>query len=251
MLERFSRKNSVADEVARLGLTFVGTVDQDAALTGIGIEPPCKDVVEFTGDPQLQWGNSGWKNWIGDFNPSRRGYVAVSHRLAAPHLYLDSTTFGALSPLNVASSVIDVLGAFDGDNGGSVSSEAQFRSAGRKLSLPKGVGFSAVVEKARADEGEEMVLRSDVMPLLSWLAQSFDVELREGWLIASSAFGDVSTADAEIWDWVFSVTSRMIDLLRLWGAEETVGTSWPGYTSQRVERPKKLDGSLSFLKRNR
>lgn len=94
------------------------------------------------------------------------------------------------------------------------------------------------------------LLTPEVLDLLSWLTQSFDVEVAPGWMVASSVYGDVTTPDDDVWTWVFSATSRVLDLVRALGAEDDISGRWPGYTSTRVERPRRLDGSLRFLQRS-
>jgi hypothetical protein len=227
----------------------------DRELPSLLLSDVCKDVVSTTGTTRVEFGNHGWRYWVGDndFRPSRRGYIAVEHGMACPQMFLESGRFGALTPLNVASAALTFLSIFDNEEGASLGSPVQvFGARSERVEMPEGVGFSARVEKGRLDEARGL-LGPRAVPLLHELAGSFDIEIRDRWLLAYSLYGDVSTADPDVWAWAFSAASRMLDLVGVWAAAHgDVAGRWsevPFYTERRGERPAKLDGALGFLKR--
>ncbi|WP_408898011.1 hypothetical protein ACJ5H2_02630 [Nocardioides sp. R1-1] len=232
----------------------------------IGAQSVCKDVVATRGEPKVEFGNHGWRYWKGsdDLVPSRQGYIAVQHGRALPHVLVSfAGAVGAMTPLNLASAAITAVGQlnFEDVTDSDGSPFEKFRTKGTRVELPAGAEVTAHTEKGREGEAQEL-LSGETLAALADLARSFTVEVREGWLLAYSHYGDVSTRDPEVWAWVFSVASRMLDLAQLWrethpaAAGEYVAAGFderavPFYTDQRVERPSKLDGSLRFLKRSR
>lgn len=212
----------------------------------------CKDVVTTAdGAPRIEFGNHGLRYWVGDdHRPSRRGYIAINHGLAAPHLFFKSGEFGALTTLNVASATVTFLSVFDNAEGGSFETPlSAFGERSERLEMPKRIGFAALAEKERLDDARAL-LTPAVLPLLTELAASFDVEVHDGWIFAYSLYGDVVTDDPAVWAWVFGVASRMLDVVELWDGPPAAA-AFPLYTANRIERPAKLDGSLSRLKRSK
>lgn len=114
-------------------------------IRGLNIRDTCKDVVEFDGETRIQWGNCGWKYWVGgsDFKPSRRGYIAVQHSLELPHLYVDSGSTGALSALNVTSHVLTFVGGFSSEAPSESSPAARFMSDGERLPTPRDARYGS------------------------------------------------------------------------------------------------------------
>lgn len=234
-------------------------------------------VVRGAGTPGLEIGNHGLRFMPGDLDgASRRGYVAVRHGLDLPHIFWDSRSPDAATPLNLASKALEVAAMLDWSEGaGSESSMSSFRSRSTWLELHERLagtdagsratrkaaraaartaageavraqGYGTRVEKGR--EGEAAALLSaEARPVVAGLAESFDVEANGPWLLAHSKFGDLSTRDPRVWAWAFSAASRLVDLAALWGAE-VADLRRPGwYTAQRVDRPARLDGALASL----
>ncbi len=273
----FGRKKTIAHHASAHGLVPVEGDGPEHEVQGVHVEWMPVDVVQAPGEPYVQFGNHGSKYGLGDdlTKPSRRGYIAVRHSQQVPHLYVEGPVFGALTPGNVASSVIKVLGVIGNDTGQPPAwSFGAFAENSEKIELPRGVGFRALCwtghgERKKNTErslgtkvGDQEKLREralleaggalptpEAIRVLTWLCQSFDVELREGWLVAYSSYGDVTTTEDEVWAWVLSAASRLLDLLRIWGAESSLGSAAAWFTEDWVERPKSLDGSLSFLRR--
>lgn len=258
-IEEFARAN---------GLDYDAGVKGDLPSLLIGAQSVCKDVVATRDEPKVEFGNHGWRYWKGsdDLVPSRQGYIAVRHGRALPHVLVSFAggAVGAMTPLNLASAAITAVGQLNiqedvTDNDGSPFEK--FRTKGVRVDLPADAGLTAHTEQGREGEAQAL-LSGEAVPVLADLARSFTVEVREGWLLVYSHYGDVSTKDPEVWAWVFSVASRMLDLAQLWrqthppaeGEYVAAGfdeRSVPFYTDQRVDRPSKLDGSLRFLKRSR
>lgn len=232
------------------GMTYTARIDRDdREPRGMCFEDPCKDVVQTIGEPYVQFGNTGWKYWVGDddFKPSRRGYIAIRHELVLPRLVLETRSGGALSPLNVASNVLTVLSAFD-ENRDSVRTPVRaFADKATELTVPSGLRMRAWGAKEQAKDAAGLLAVAPTSALHD-LASSFDVDIREGWVVAFSTFGDLSTDDPEIWEWAFASASRLIDLLRVWG-DPDFGQEWAHYTPESVQRPASLDGSLRVLAR--
>lgn len=108
-----SRTKELTRVAAAHGFTYVGRGDQgelavEGMLLGIPGNRESNDVVELTGDLSIQVGNNGWKYGLvdDDFRPSRRGYIAIQHRLEVPHMLAETKSFGAKSVLNVGSAVL-------------------------------------------------------------------------------------------------------------------------------------------------
>ena len=250
-IEEFARANRLAYAAS--------TQPEERDLPGLLLTGECKDVVATTVEPRVEFGNHGWRFWVGsdDLVPSRLGYIAVRHGLDLPHVLVDfAGVLGAATPLNVASAALTALSIFDEDKTEADQSPiARFKHRSERVDLPDGAGLTAHGEKGRIDEAAA-VLSTDALPILADLAGSFAVEIRDGWLIVYSFYGDVSTQDPEVWAWVFSSASRMLDLVGLWETTRVAAGSAhrhePGfYTERRVERPTKLDGALRFLKRGK
>lgn len=249
----FGSKKTVAGLAADYGLTYVSEVGPHSDdVEAMNLDGTRKDVAETVGGLRAQFGNHGTKYWIGDSDnrPSRRGYIAVQHGLQVPRMYLESFAFGAVTPLNVASTVLNFVSIFDNAEGATSQAPSQvFYRQSETIKLPKGAGFRPQCERGRVEEGRAL-LTTDAMAILKELARSFDVEVRDGWLLAYSSYGDITTKDPEVWEWAFGATSRMIDLVRLWGADAHFAAEWSHYTAEWVPRPKSLDGTLGFLKRS-
>lgn len=129
----------------------------------------------------------------------------------------------------------------------------QFRSWGElkhystPLHLPRRSGFDAWCEESEAARGQEL-MTPEAVDILSWLSRSFDVEVNAAHIGAHCNYGDLSTDEDEVWDWAFSVASRLIDFAGLWGSALTP-RSLPQYTEERIRRPKDRDGGFGFLKK--
>ena len=249
------KKGNAERYLTARGLVATGSGRRDEdSVAGIHLSWRPKDVVEFPGGAYVQIANHGWRYGLAgdDLKPARRGFVAVRHALPVPELYVASDVLGALSPFNVMAGVVNVVASV-GLGGGEGESSSAIRSLSRRcspLDVPDGLRFHVWCDKERMPEGQAL-LTPDVLALIGEVSTSCDVELNDGWLIAYNAFGDVSTQDEETWTWVLSVASRLGDLLTLWGDGRDFSTAWPWYDAERVERPRKLDGSLRFLKRRR
>lgn len=216
------------------------------------------EIVRFVGDPVIEFANHGSRvdTVTDDFMPPRMGYIAVRHGLAVPHVVASFRgVLGAKTAANVATATLSVLGRFNAnanafrvlrlgrfiDDGARVSAEQERP----KLTTTEG-------EQARALELLTPTVRSE----LHDLTESFAVEIRDEWVLAYSYFGDVTTTDPEVWAWVFSSASRLIDLVALWRegwppVDAGVPTraldlrEIPFYTSRRLPHPSRLDGVLS------
>lgn len=211
-----------------------------------GIDEHVLNLVETTpgdGVPDIMFGNAGIRFWYREGSPDRRGLIVLHHRADLPHMYLSSDAFGSLEPLRAVAMGFALLKSFSEHS--DAATPSAFTASAQKLSVPKDSGFKAVCEPDRADHGQAL-LTGEAMPLLSWLARSFDLEVRGDCLIATNNYRDISTDDREVWEWAFSTASRLIDLVRLWGADPDFGACWELYTSEWIERPRKLDGALSL-----
>lgn len=244
---------SSAERLASLGLESTGSVSrEDDAVTGIHLSWKPKDVVEFPGDAYVQVANHGWRYGLAgdDLKPARRGFIAVRHAVDVPRVYVESVRLGALSPFNLAAGTLNVVASIGLGGGDSTSSSPirSFRRRSEELPVPEASPFTVLSPKEQAPRAQAL-LDPAALELLTWLSRSFDVELNAGWLIAYNVFGDVSTEDEETWEWVLSATSRLGDLLNGWGDQRDFAAAWPWYARERVERPRKLDGSLRFLQR--
>lgn len=248
-----ANKATREDLAAAHGLTHVGSVrDLDRKVVGVHLSWTPKNVVEFSGEPYVQIANHGWKYGLGggDFKPSRRGFIAVRHQLRIPDMYVASHTTGATTAQSVATSVVNVASVLDLGGSDSTSALRSFARRCEELEVPEQAPFKVLCLKDRLEEGRAL-LTPQALELIEWLAQSFDVEWGENWLLVYNAFGDVSTEDPEVWEWVLSVASRLGDLLTAWGDPRDFAAAWPWYVQERVERPASLDGPLRFLKRKK
>ncbi len=268
----------MAQHASEYGLNAVANAQEPQHhVQGVNFVWAPLDVVETLGEPYVQFGNHGFKFSIGDdlTKPGRRGYIAVQHAQVVPHLYVEGPTVGALTVKNVAASAIKVLGTFSNDTGSPPGwTFGPFAANSEQIDLPEVTAFRALCwtghgerkkkprslkkREAAQDEQREKallaagttLLNPEAIGVLAWLCQSFDVELRDGWLVAYSAYGDVTTNDDEVWDWVLSAASRLVDLLQIWGIESPRADDFGWYTAKRAERPTSLDGSLNFLRRS-
>lgn len=246
------------------GLDYRAAVGLDVPdapqLPGLHFVHRCKDVVATRTEPYVELGNLGPKLMIGDnFEPHRGGYIAVRHGLPLPHVYLDAGKFGALSPKNVVAAAITVASFFDESAGGDDDSPlGKFRKAAPRLDLGRGkLNFTARCPKDEADRARAL-LTGEPLAIANDIATSFDLELCDSWLFAYNNYGEVSTTHADVWAWVFSTASRMIDLMHALAELMPPGTTvaapgrdLPIYTTRHVERPSRVEGSLKFLKRSR
>lgn len=210
-----------------------------------GIDEHLLNVVETTpslGVPDVLFGNAGIRFLYRDGAPDRRGLIVLQHQTDLPHMYLNSDALGSLEPLRAVAMGFALLSS-SSEHSDSPRASA-FIASTQKLSVPKKSGFDAMCEPDRAEDGQ-LLLGADAMPLLTWLAQSFDIEVRGDCLIATNNYRDISTDDRQIWEWAFSAASRMIDLVRLWGADPGFGDGWELYTPEWIERPRKLNGALN------
>lgn len=255
-MTRFSSDDAAAgtQRIAALASSWGWT--HDSALSWpepvpIGMSSSCFDVVRTVVGPSIAWGNTGEKYWISDSGkPGRRGYIAVRHDLDLPDLYLRSTDAGALTVTNLAArglarglAVFNAIPSAESDPEPGHGIKA-FERRSVALAVPASAGFVAHGDKNRAAQGREL-LTGESLELLSWVSRSFDVEVHGEWLVAHCNYGDVSTDDPQIWAWVLSVTSRLLDVLDQWGPEGLRADSWARYTSERIERPTSRDGVLS------
>ena len=108
-----SRTKELIQVAAAHGFAYLGRGDRgELAVEGMLLDIPgnreSNDVVELTGDLSIQVGNNGWKYGPvdDDLRPSRRGYIAIQHRLEVPHMLAETKSFGAKSVLNVGSAVL-------------------------------------------------------------------------------------------------------------------------------------------------
>lgn len=118
------------------------------------------------------------------------------------------------------------------------------------LDLPRRAGFSVHVPEPDADRGQGL-MTPEAIEIMGRLGRSFDVEVFGGSLWAYSNYGAITTEDDDVWGWAYSVASRLLDLASLWGADPRLRQAWPDYTRERLERPERLDGALSFIRRPR
>lgn len=245
-----SRTKELIQVAAAHGFAYVGRGDRgELAVEGMLLDIPgnreSNDVVELTGDLSIQVGNNGWKYGPvdDDLRPSRRGYIAIQHRLEVPHMLAETIGFGAKSVLNVGSAVLRFASGWSSESDPD-SPIASFGRDSEKLPLPKDSGFRARCEKDGIAAGSEL-LTPEALRIMSGSADSFDIEIRSGWVLIYSNYGDLVTRDTETWDWVLSSASRVVDLLRLWGAGPEWAHGWEHYSQEWVERPRKLGGALS------
>lgn len=226
----------------------VDAVDVPSTLNGSDV---WFDVVEASATPRIRWGNDGHRYWVirEDGRPGRRGFIGLQHGLDLPHTLVVSSKFGAKTPTNLAAAtgqfVLDVAALGDEDGGEPLgNSVGAFKDRATELDRPRKIGFRAYTVSEDAKRGQ-CLLTEETTPLIRDLTLSFDLELRDGWLWAHSLFGDLVTTDDDVWEWTLAETSRLVDLARLWGAGPEFGSQWAGYTSERVQRPRRLDGALS------
>ncbi len=201
-----------------------------------------ESVVSYPSVPQVEFGNYGWRYLPSDLNehPNRRGYVAVQHGMDLPEVFTQDTSLrDRPSLLGMASKVIEIVDFFDPDSPVDSRDEG---GAGppypyQRLDLPPGHEFVAWAEKKRYDEASGLVT-GYAFRLLAEIATSFDIEMQGGWLFVYSHHGELSTLDPDTWAWAFSVASRMLDIVDLWGADFGGDRSdVPFYTTHRIERP--------------
>lgn len=241
------------------GYTYSAKDEPRLADVPIHGSPSRSDIVEAPGAPLVQFGNDGEKHWVTEsgLRPGRRGYVRIEHGLDLPHLFATSSNFGALTAKNVVMTTgavgFGLLGAVpttEQSTSDYADPRTVFMKTAVKLELPKRSGFSAHVPEADTEWGQAL-MTPEAIELMGWLARSFDVEVFDGSLWAFSNYGDITTEDEDVWAWAYSVASRLIDLARVWGRHSEPSQVWPDYTHERVERPERLDGALSFLRRPR
>lgn len=273
------------------GLSYISWLaprERSEPLPSLVLDDASMTLISGHAPQRFEFGNHGWRFWKGegDGSPSRRGYIAIRHGLALPHLYLDANGPGAATLLAAASTVVNAAGFFDFERT-SVDESAvdAFRKRAVALDLPTSAGFTAYVDAGRpsertaaagrkapfgrnspfgrksqaraADEAAaaraedlaaaEALLTGPAGPLLAELADSFDVEVEENWVFAYSTFGELSTLEPEIWAWAFGSASRLVDVLEIWGLDATELRQQAWYTSDRIERPARVDGALQAL----
>lgn len=216
------------------------------------------DLVTFAGRPEVEFGNCG-SSFSVDFDhlPPRFGFIAVRHGLDLPLLTASfHGVVGAKTIGNVGTLALNVLGTLAADSSDHAPGPyARFRAGSVTLLRARSDGVT--VNAAEQDEAAaRALLTPPVVAELTELSRSFLVEIRRDWAFAHSFYGDVSTTDPEVWAWVFSVASRMLDLTHGWQqAWPPLDPTVPGrapdpravpfYTAQRVPRPRRLDGVLS------
>lgn len=243
--------------------SMVAANNREAVLWGAGACGPGVDI---------EFANSGMRFMPGDWSdPNRRGHIAIRHGRTMPTIFVAAKSWNKASPLALGTMALELASVvtFDGGSDPSGSRRSQldsFRSGATRLEVHEASagprarkrderkvakeaarvaaaaqverqGFATLVEKG-AEDDVSALLDPAARSLLSELAVSFDVEVRDQWVIALSRFGDVSTPDPEVWAWVFSQASRLLDLVDLWtkGGVRPVGhPAW--YTAQRVARP--------------
>lgn len=242
---------SVAKAAAARGHGYTERVAVDEVTRTVNGSDVWFDVVEVSASPRIRCGNDGHKYWVirDDGRPGRRGFIAIEHGLDLPHVVVTSSAFGAKTPTNVvaatgqlALSIASLAADVDASTGDNPNS--LFMRKAEQLDTGRRGPFKAHVAKPDASRGQAL-LTPEATELLAELARSFDVEVRDGWLWAHSSFGDVVTAEDDVWEWTLSSASRLVDLARHWGAGASFGQEWAGYTAERVERPRRLDGALS------
>lgn len=224
---------------------------------GILYPEVCYQVLQVPGPPLVEFGNYGHTVEVFGprLRPTRFGYVSIRHDLDLPHFVADHRGLGAKTVWNVTRFGLETAAFLTGNNKSTaVSNLSDFLFASARLDVDGVSGYAAAADATRARQ----LLTPPAVAELGSVTDSFVVEVQAGWLHAHSYFGDVSTTDAEIWAWVFSSTSRLLDLITHWsqrwpllvdpGAAE-VGPrdvrELPFYTERRVPRPAKLDGLLS------
>lgn len=250
----------IADFAAANRLEYRGTdsiADTDPTRSQLK-EGGSSDVVCWPGPPYVELGNNGWRIGVGDGGrPSRRGYLAVRHDLGLPYAFVRTKNSGSVTPMHAVAIAWEVLGDL-------AQAAEETTQGGRGW----GQGVEVDPESAKhfqlySEKGQESEVRGLLseasLSILRELTASFDVHVTESWLFAYGYHGDVSTSDPEVWAWVFSVASRMLDLVEVWGelvpsqpGGQVAGShrDLPFYTSRRLERPEKLDGPLKLPKRS-
>lgn len=250
----------IAEFAAANGLEYRGTdsiADTDPTSSQLK-EGGSSDVVCWPGPPYVELGNNGWRIGVGDGGrPSRRGYVAVRHDLGLPYAFVRTKNFGSVTPMHAVAIAWEVLGdlaqaAEETTQGG--------RGWGQDVEVDPESAKHFQLYSRKGREAEVRGLLSEVsLPILRELAASFDVHVTESWLFAYGYHGDVSTSDPDVWAWVFSMASRMLDLVEVWRespsdqeaqASSTERRDIPFYTPLHIERPSQLDGSLKLPKRS-
>lgn len=227
---------------------FIRPNQRKSPLPGLVLDGDCEARLLFQDTPRIEFGNHGFRFLLheNDLSPTRRGYIAIRHDLEAPHMFLRSHTPGAMTPLAVASPVVNFLGAFDFERSDPAHTSLDvFRERAAILDDLPDAPYRAYVEPGLEDQARTLLVGS-AAPHLAELSESFDVENDGGWLFAYSYFGDVSTVDPESWAWAFAAASRMLDVLEAWGADYS-SARLPWRTERVVRRPKHLDGALRAL----
>jgi len=227
-------------------------------LPGLYFGRRCTDVVATRTAPYVELGNLGWRFVVAtDFEPHRRGYVAVRHDLPLPHVFCSARGSRGLSATGVLSTVAAVASLLDENAAGDDDSPlGRFRRGATELDPgPTATGVRPYCRKGEEHRARAL-LTGDALALLEELAADFDVELHDSWLFAYARHGDVSTRDPAVWAWAFSAASRMVDLARVLagllpgGATVPPSGDPPFYTARRVARPARAE-ALRLRKRSR
>lgn len=224
---------------------FIRPKQRKTPLPGLVLDGDCEARLLYQDTPRIEFGNHGFRFLLheSDLSPTRRGYIAIRHDLQLPHMLLRSHTPGAMTPIAVASPVVNFLGAFDFERTDpSHTALDAFRERAVILDDLPDAPFKAYLEPGHEDHARNL-LAGDAAPHLADLSRSFDIENDGGWLLVYSYFGDISTVDPETWAWAFAAASRMLDVLEVWGADYSAA-HLPWRTGRVVKRPKHLDGAL-------
>lgn len=221
---------------------------------------PCLNVLTSRTTPLVELGNHGAPlvPAVDSLVADRHGYLAIHHGLDVPWVEIPSSST-ASSIRNTASVAINVAMALDpsgwdaGGGGG---------PSPHHVDLPPAAGFRARTGRDGAEPASRL-LAPATWPLLAHAHDGFTLEVAPGWVFAYCEHGDVVTRDPRVWAWVFSVMSRLLEVVELWreewpelpaddprrrasapGAGAFDVRSVPGWTDRVVPRPAHLDGVL-------
>lgn len=166
------------------------------------------------------------------------GCVTIRHGLPLPHVILDGRGNDPVTPQG-GKRVTNLSRRQRSEAGDRYTHLDSLKKKIAPLDLGADAARDLTVWCERGREADaRSLLAGPPLRLACETGEAFDVEVKDGWVFLYGYKFDLCTTEVDRWAWLFSLTSRWLDVLHGWGAADP--SRLPFHTAAVVGRPESL-----------